>query len=145
VPPGKTLAEASSSCESTQSASPIDLTSTTVEIGQIAGRAGTSARVTMRYTGAPPTTGTVLWSLMASNPGGDLVQLGYKTLDGHKSAYFFFPYGEGRQHNMDGFADTSTPSEIVMILPQAGLDALGPTWWWSSVLNVDGTDIDTCP
>ena len=98
----------------------------------------------MTYTGEVPATGTALWSLLATNPDGDLVQLGYKTLDGRKIAYFYFPFSEGMQHNMDGFADTDTPGEIGMIMPQAALDVLGPVWWWSSVVNVDGKDIDTC-
>ncbi len=46
---------------------------------------------------------------------------------------------------MDGFADTDTPGEIGMVLPQAGLDVLGPVWWWSATVNVDGKDIDFCP
>ena len=46
---------------------------------------------------------------------------------------------------LDGFADTDTPGEIGMVLPQAGLDALGPVWWWSATVNVDGKDIDFCP
>ncbi len=55
-------------------------------------------------------TGTVLWSLLATNPdGGASVQLGYKTLDGQKIGYFYFPFAEGTQQNMDGFADTDTP------------------------------------
>ncbi|MEO3757311.1 DUF2510 domain-containing protein [Mycobacterium sp. B14F4] len=145
APPGKVMAGPESSCESTTSASPIDLQSTRVEVGEMAGREGTSARVTMNYTGELPATGTVLWSLLATNPAGETVQLGYKTLDGQKIGYFYFPFGEGRQHNMDGFADTDTPGEIGMVLPQAGLDKLGPMWWWSAVVNVEGKDVDSCP
>jgi len=145
VPPGKVLAGPQSSCTSAVSATPIDLTGVDVEVGEMAGRAGTSAQVTMTYTGDVPTTGTVLWSLLATNPAGASVQLGYKTLDGQKVGYFYFPFAEGTQHNMDGFADTDTPGEIGMVLPQAGLDALGPVWWWSAAVNVDGKDIDFCP
>lgn len=71
----------------------------------------------------------MLWSLLASNPSGETVQLGYKTLDGQKIAQLFFPWSEGQQHNMDGFADTGTPGKVVMFMPQAGLDKLGPVWW----------------
>lgn len=145
VPPGKVLAGPQSSCTSAVSATPIDLTGVDVKVGEMAGRAGTSAQVTMTYTGDVPTTGTVLWSLLATNPDGASVQLGYKTLDGQKIGYFYFPFAEGTQHNMDGFADTDTPGEIGMVLPQAGLDALGPVWWWSATVNVDGKDIDFCP
>lgn len=145
VPPGKVLAGPQSSCTSTVSATPIDLTGVDVKVGEMAGRAGTSAQVTMTYTGDVPTTGTVLWSLLATNPDGASVQLGYKTLDGQKIGYFYFPFAEGTQHNMDGFADTDTPGEIGMVLPQAGLDVLGPVWWWSATVNVDGKDIDFCP
>ena len=145
APPGKTLAGPESSCTSTTEGSPIDLQTTRVQVRKVAGREGMSAQVTMNYTGDVPATGTVLWSLLASNPDGELVQLGYKTLDGQKIGYFFFPFSEGKQHNMDGFADTDTPGEIGMIMPQAALDHLGPVWWWSSVVNVDGKDIDTCP
>lgn len=145
VPPGKVLAVPQSSCTSAVSATPIDLTGVDVTVGEMAGRAGTSAQVTMTYTGDLPTTGTVLWSLLATNPDGASVQLGYKTLDGQKVGYFYFPFAEGTQHNMDGFADTDTPGEIGMVLPQAGLDALGPVWWWSAAVNVDGKDIDSCP
>ncbi|MGE2725165.1 hypothetical protein [Mycolicibacterium pulveris] len=145
APPGKVMAGPESSCMSTTSASPIDLQSAQVEVGEMAGRAGTSARVTINYTGEVPATGTVLWSMLATNPAGETVQLGYKTLDGQKIGYFYFPYSEGRQNNMDGFADTDTPGEIGMVLPQAGLDALGPVWWWSAIVNVDGQDIDSCP
>lgn len=145
VPQGKVLAGPQSSCTSTADASPIDLTTVDVKVGPMAGRAGTSAQVTLTYTGTVPATGTVLWSLMATNPQGATVQLGYKTLDGQKAAYFYFPYAEGAQQNMDGFADTTTPGEIGLVLPQAGLDALGPVWWWSATVNVDGKDIDSCP
>lgn len=145
APPGKVMAGPESSCDSTTQASPIDLQSAQVVVGKMAGREGISARVTINYTGEIPATGTVLWSLLATNPSGETVQLGYKTLDGHKIGYFFFPFGEGRQHNMDGFADTDTPGEIGMVMPQAALDKLGPTWWWSAVVNVDGKDIDSCP
>lgn len=145
VPPGKVLAGPQSSCSSAVSATPIDLTGVDVKVGEMAGRAGTSAQVTMTYTGDVPTIGTVLWSLLATNPDGASVQLGYKTLDGQKIGYFYFPFAEGIQHNMDGFADTDTPGEIGMVLPQAGLDALGPVWWWSATVNVDGKDIDFCP
>lgn len=145
APPGKVMAGPESSCTSTTSASPVDLQSAQVEVGEMAGRAGISARVTINYTGEVPGTGTVLWSMLATNPAGETVQLGYKTLDGQKIGYFYFPFGEGRQHNMDGFADTDTPGEIGMVLPQAGLDKLGPTWWWSVIVNVDGQDIDSCP
>ena len=145
APPGKVLAGPQSSCTSAVSATPIDLTGVDVKVGEMAGRAGTSAQVTMTYTGDVPRTGTVLWSLLATNPDGASVQLGYKTLDGQKIGYFYFPFTEGTQHNMDGFADTDTPGEIGMVLPQAGLDALGPVWWWSATVNVDGKDIDFCP
>lgn len=145
VPPGKVLAGPQSSCTSAVSATPIDLTGVDVKVGEMAGRAGTSAQVTMTYTGAVPTTGTVLWSLLATNPDGASVQLGYKTLDGQKIGYFYFPFAEGAQHNMDGFADTDTAGEIGMVLPQAGLAALGPVWWWSATVNVDGNDMDFCP
>lgn len=145
APPGKVMAGPESSCTSTTPASPIDLQTATVEVGKMAGREGISARVTINYTGEIPATGTVLWSLLATNPSGETVQLGYKTLDGQKIGYFFFPFSEGRQHNMDGFADTDTPGEIGMVMPQAGLDKLGPTWWWSALVNVDGKDIDSCP
>lgn len=145
VPPGKVMAGPQSSCTSNAAASPIDLRSVEVTVGTVAGRAGQSAQVTMTYTGEPPATGTVLWSLLATNPAGSTVQLGYKTLDGQKAGYFYFPFAEGAQHNMDGFADTDTPGEIGMILPQAGLDALGPVWWWSAAVNVDGQDVDSCP
>lgn len=145
VPPGKVLAGPQSSCTSTVSATPIDLTRVDVTVGEMAGRPGTSAQVTMTYTGDVPTTGTMLWSLLATNPDGDSVQLGYKTLDGQKIGYFYFPFAEGTQHNMDGFADTDTSGEIGMVLPQAGLDTLGPVWWWSATVNVEGKDIDFCP
>lgn len=145
VPPGKVLAGPQSSCTSNAASSPIDLRTVEVTVGTVAGRAGQSAQVTMTYTGEPPATGTVLWSLLATNPAGSTVQLGYKTLDGQKAGYFYFPFAEGAQHNMDGFADTDTPGEIGMILPQAGLDALGPVWWWSATVNVDGQDVDSCP
>jgi hypothetical protein len=145
VPPGKVLAGPESSCTATAPAAPIDLHTVEVKVGTVAGRAGQSAQVTMTYTGEAPATGTVLWSLLATNPAGSTVQLGYKTLDGQKAGYFYFPYAEGAQHNMDGFADTDTPGEIGMILPQAGLDALGPVWWWSAAVNVDGQDVDFCP
>lgn len=145
VPAGKVLAGPQSSCTSSAAAAPIDLRTVEVAVGKVAGRAGESAQVTMTYTGEPPATGTVLWSLLATNPAGSTVQLGYKTLDGQKAGYFYFPFAEGTQHNMDGFADTDTPGEIGMILPQAGLDALGPVWWWSAAVNVDGQDIDFCP
>lgn len=145
APPGKVMAGPESSCVSTTPASPIDLQRAHVEVGKIAGREGTSARVTINYTGKIPATGTVLWSILASNPKGEMVQLGYKTLDGKKIAYFFFPWSEGQQHNMDGFADTDTPGEIGMVMPQAALDKLGPTWWWSVLVNVDGKDKDSCP
>jgi hypothetical protein len=145
VPPGKVLAGPQSSCTSTAAAAPIDLRTVEVKVGTVAGRAGQSAQVTMTYTGEPPATGTVLWSLLATNPAGATVQLGYKTLDGQKAGYFYFPFAEAVQHNMDGFADTDTPGEIGMILPQAGLDALGPVWWWSAAVNVDGQDVDFCP
>ncbi|MCV7136481.1 hypothetical protein H7J06_26280 [Mycobacterium hodleri] len=145
VPPGKVLAGPQSSCTSAVSATPIDLTGVDVKVGEMAGRAGMSAQVTMTYTGDVPMTGTVLWSLLATNPDGASVQLGYKTLDGQKIGYFYFPFAEGTQQNMDGFADTDTPGEIGMVLPQAGLDALGPVWWWSATVNVDGKDIDFCP
>lgn len=145
IPPGKVLAGPQSSCTSTAAAAPIDLRTVEVKVGTVAGRAGQSAQVTMTYTGEPPATGTVLWSLLATNPAGSTVQLGYKTLDGQKAGYFYFPFAEAVQHNMDGFADTDTPGEIGMILPQAGLDALGPVWWWSAAVNVDGQDVDFCP
>lgn len=145
VPPGKVLSGPESSCTSAAAAAPIDLRTVEVKVGTVAGRAGQSAQVTMTYTGEPPATGTVLWSLLATNPAGSTVQLGYKTLDGQKAGYFYFPFAEGAQHNMDGFADTDTPGEIGMILPQAGLDALGPAWWWSAAVNVDGQDVDFCP
>lgn len=144
VPAGKTLATPESRCESAASATPLAIRSTTVSVGEIAGRAGTSAKVTITYDGQLPETGSVLWSLLANNPKGEQVQLGWKTVDGQRSAYFWFPFSQGQQHNMDGFADTSTPGEITMVMPQAALDALGDTWWWSSVLNVDGEDISTC-
>ena len=144
APPGKTMAGPDSSCTSTTAGTPIDLQTTRVQVGKVPGHEGTSAQITMTYTGEVPATGTVLWSLLATNPDGDLVQLGYKTLDGQKIAYFYFPFSEGMQHNMDGFADTDTPGEIGMIMPQAALDELGPMWWWSSVVNVGGEDIDTC-
>lgn len=144
-PPGKVMAGLDSSCTSTTPASPIDIQNAQVEVGEMAGREGVSARVTINYTGELPTNGTVLWSLLASNPSGELVQLGYKTLDGKKIGYFYFPFSEGQQHNMDGFADTDTPGEIGMVMPQAALDKLGPVWWWSAVVNVDGEDIDSCP
>lgn len=62
-------------------------------------------------------------------PDGASVQLGYKTLDGQKIGYFYFPlrrrhpaqHGRLRRHRY--------PREIGMVLPQAGLDALGPVWW----------------
>lgn len=145
VPPGKVLAGPQSSCTSNAASSPIDLRAVEVTVGTVAGRAGQSAQVTMTYTGEPPATGTVLWSLLATSPAGSTVQLGYKTLDGQKAGYFYFPFAEGAQHNIDGFADTDTPGEIGMILPQAGLDALGPVWWWSATVNVDGQDVDSCP
>jgi hypothetical protein len=66
---------------------------------------------------------------MAANPNGQAVQLGYKTLDGERIAYFYFPFSEGRQDNMDGLADEHTPGEIGLFMPQAALDILGPTWW----------------
>ncbi|WP_236949365.1 DUF2510 domain-containing protein [Mycolicibacterium goodii] len=145
APPGKVMAGPESTCTSTSSAAPIDLQRAQVEVGEMAGRAGTSARVTINSAGETPATGTVLWSMLATNPAGETVQLGYKTLDGQKIGYFYFPFGEGRQYDMDGFADTDTPGEIGMVLPQAGLDKLGPVWWWSVVVNVDGQDIDSCP
>lgn len=100
--------------------------------------------MTIRYSGQLPSTGTVLWSLLAGNPNGKLVQLGYKTLDGEQIAYFYYPFG-GRQVNMTAMPDTDTRSEIGMVLLQSGLSEIGPVWWWSSVLNVEGKDVDTCP
>jgi hypothetical protein len=100
--------------------------------------------VTIRYSGRLLSTGTVRWSLLAGNPKRTLVQLGYKTLDGEQIAYFCYPFG-GRQVNMTTMPDTDTPAELGMVLPQAGLSELGLVWWWSSVLNVEGKDVDTCP
>jgi hypothetical protein len=52
--------------------------------GRVAGRPGTSAQVTMTDTGTVPATGTVLWSLLATDPDGKSIELGYKTLRGQK-------------------------------------------------------------
>jgi hypothetical protein len=31
-----------------------------------------------------------------------------------------------------------------MVVPSAAVDQLGPVWWWSATVNVDGEDIETC-
>lgn len=143
-PPGKILATEQSSCTTDMPSPPINLTGTTVKVGKMAGRTGNSANIRFSYTGAVPTTGPVLWSLTAGNPEGKSVQAGWKTVDGQRSAYFYYPNSDGNQQNLDGFADTNTPGELGIVMPQAALDILGPTWWWSSAVNVDGRDIATC-
>ncbi|MGV0768703.1 hypothetical protein [Mycobacterium syngnathidarum] len=100
--------------------------------------------MTIAYDGEVPKAGSVLWSVLANNPDGQMVQLGYKIVDGQRSAYSWFPFSEAQQHNMDGFPDMSTPGEIIMVMPSAALDVLGDTWWWSAVINVDGEDVSTC-
>ncbi|MGV0738259.1 hypothetical protein ABQF35_14135 [Mycobacterium syngnathidarum] len=144
APAGMTLAGPESHCTSTSPSSPLTIRSTTVTVGEIAGRPGTSAKVTIAYDGETPPSGAVLWSLNAGNPDGEQIQLGYKTVDGKPSSYFWFPFSEAQQHNMNGLPDTSTPGEITMIMPSAAVDALGSTWWWSSSIAVDGDDISTC-
>ncbi|ORA29343.1 hypothetical protein BST13_27395 [Mycobacterium aquaticum] len=138
------MAGPESSCTTNEPSPPIELTGTTVKVGKLAGHPGTTATVRFTYAGTVPTSGTVLWSLLATNPDGKTVQLGYKTLDGQRIAYFYFPFDEAQQHNMDGLADEHTPSEIGLFMPQSVLDILGPTWWWSSAVNIDGKDIATC-
>lgn len=144
APPGKTLAGPESSCTTDRPSPPINLTGTTVSIGTLAGHPGTTATIRFAYTGEIPASGTVLWSLMATNPAGASVQVGYKTLDGQRIAYYYFPMSEGQQHNMFGLADDHTPGELGLFMPQSALDILGPTWWWSSTVNVNGDDIATC-
>jgi hypothetical protein len=144
APPGKTLASADSSCKTDKPSPPINLTGTTVSVGKMAGRAGESAQIRFAYTGTVPTTGSVLWSLTAANPEGKSVQAGWKTVDGQRSAYFYFPNSDGQQQDLDGLADENTPGELGIVMPQAALDILGPTWWWSSAVSVDGKDIATC-
>lgn len=99
--------------------------------------------MTITYDGQVPTDGSVLWSLLANNPAGQQVQLGYKIVDDKPATYFWFPFSEPQQHNMNGQPDMSTAGQITMVMPAAALDALGDTWWWSSVINVDGKDIST--
>lgn len=143
-PPGKTLATAESTCTVDKPSPPINLTRTTVAVGERPGFGGTTATIEFFYDGTVPTTGAVLWSLTGSNPEGKTVQAGWKTVDGNRSAYFYFPNSEGQQQNMDGFADENTPGKLGIFMPQAALDILGPTWWWSSAVSVDGRDIATC-
>ncbi|KZS62559.1 hypothetical protein [Mycobacterium ostraviense] len=140
----QTWAEADSSCESITASSPIDLQSTRVEVGQIPSYPGTTARVTMAYSGQPPSDETVLWSLLASNASHKTVQLGYKTLNGEKIAHFWYVWGEGMQHNMSWLVNDRIPGKVVLYMPHQALVELGDQWSWSSVLNIDGMDVDSC-
>lgn len=148
VPPqGKTLAGPESMCTSPTAAAPIDLVSAQVRVGETPGWEGTTAEVTITYAGAVPPTVPVLWSLLASNPNGDFVQLGYDELGGQTLEYFWFESprnGQAMNHNMVGGADTSEAGTIRMVLPAAAVSLLGDVWWWSTAVNVDSEDVDTC-
>lgn len=83
-------------------------------------------------------------------PGSDALAetafaFGYKTLDGQKIGYFFFPFAEGHTAQYGRLRRHRYPGEIGLVLPQSGLDALGPMRWWSATVNVDGKDIGFCP
>ena len=131
---GKVLAGAVSSCTSLGRRAPIDLRSVDVKVGEVAGRSGTSAQVTMAYAGDVPTTGEVLWTLQAMNPAGTTIRLDSKVLDGQEANY-----------GLAASADRNIPGEIHLVLPGVGLEMLGPVWWWSATVSVDGRVIDMCP
>lgn len=146
-PHGKTLAGQDSMCTSPTVGAPVDLISTQVRVGDTPGWEGTTAEVTITYTGDVPPTAPVLWSLLASNPDGDFVQLGYDELGGQTLEYFWFESprdGQAMNHNMVGGADTSEAGTIRMVLPAAAVSLLGDVWWWSTAVNVDNEDVDTC-
>ncbi|WP_395307640.1 hypothetical protein V4U86_19800 [Mycobacterium sp. AMU20-3851] len=131
---GKVLAGAVSSCTSFGPRAPIDLRSVRVRVGKVAGRAGTSAQVTMTYTGEVPPTGEVLWTLQATNPAGSTIRLDSRILDGQEASY-----------GLAASSDRDTPGQIGMVLPSVGLEMLGSVWWWSATISIDGRVIDSCP
>jgi hypothetical protein len=132
-----------SSCVSAEVGAPVDLMGVSVHLG-VSGYAGTAARVVWSYQGDLPAAGTVLWSLSATDRGGNnAVQLGYKTLDGNQIAYFTFT--GAKQQNLSGAPDVSVPGQVAAVLPSAAVAALGSEWHWKAVVNVDGKDIDRCP
>lgn len=140
APPTAIPATADSSCTSTTlGGGPVDLTATTVTA------VPEGAKVTMTYSGALPAKGHSAWTLLARNPAGEAVQLTVDVTDGAPSAFYWFSYVGGTTHPMAGPPDVSVPGRLVMLLPREALDALGPTWWWTSSLQVDGAPPDTCP
>lgn len=143
VRPGFVVAAESSTCQSSTTNEPLDLSSATVEIG-VPGHAGDAAKVTWNYSGQVPNTGTVLWSVSAVGiEGGDRVEFGYKTLDGAQIALYAF-FG-GKQLNLQSPVDLTTPGSISAVMPSSAVDALGSQWQWQAHVNVDGEDVDACP
>lgn len=100
--------------------------------------------VTFEWSGTVPQSGSVLWvATVSAADGSTSRQLGYKIVDGEKSAHFVFDLGSATQDNLEGDVRLEAQT-LVADFPTSAVNDLGEGWTWRAALNVDGIDVDTC-
>jgi hypothetical protein len=75
--------------------------------------------------------------------GNTVRQLGYKIVDGERSALFVFDLGRAQQQNLDT-PESLGGNRLIVRFPQQALADMGLGARWKAVLNVDGADVDGC-
>jgi hypothetical protein len=91
-----------------------------------------------------PSFGTALLVIYATTPSGDQSwQLGLKYIDG-ESNVFVFDMTTAAQENVDATPQV-VASAVSVNYPAKSVMALGPSFKWRAVSNIDGADVDACP
>jgi hypothetical protein len=89
------------------------------------------------YSGTVPTTGSMLFSVLAGTK-----QYGYKQVDGKESAHFIFDFSASRQENVEDAAEVG-PTETSATFAADDVD-LAKLTGGIATINIEGTDIDGC-
>ncbi|GAB4098487.1 hypothetical protein [Sinomonas halotolerans] len=123
-----------------------DSKSKTVDLDQVRLLSdGSLMFMTFTTTANVPTTGTVLYSVTAWSPGGEIgYQIGAKFQNGREIANFVYNLTTSKQENITNGA-VAADKQVSTRYPLSKLAGLGDTFGWSGTLAVDGTEVDRCP
>lgn len=108
-------------------------------------RVGGTMTLTFTTAKPMPTSGTALYAVDAWSKNGKAGrQLGVKFNNGNQIAHFVFNSNAATQQNISSEVNQAGKN-VTATFPMSAIAAVGDTFDWSAVYNVNGNDMDKCP